>query len=205
MISTNPTEPKDHGVPRPGLLSPHLSRLRRRRALLLLRNEKTRETILDIGCGRYPAFLEQAPYERKSGLDRLGWSGEPLPGIEIVKRELEEPQALPWPDAAFDAVTMLAVMEHVTPERVKTLLADIHRIMRPGGALVITVPTPFGDRFLHFISRFGLTSRENLNEHKDRYTAAKLRALLAGAGFAPAGIRAGRFMLGLNHWAFARR
>lgn len=205
MSNTNATPPADHGVPRPGLLSPHLSRRRRALALRLLADESNRDSILDIGCGRFPAFLKQVPYTRKTGLDRLGWSGDPLPDIKIVKGELEDPQPLPFEDGSFDAVTMLAVMEHVTPERVIVLLADIHRLLRPGGALVITVPTPFGDRFLHFVSRFGLTSRENLNEHKDRYTAAKLRALLTDAGFPDASVRTGRFMAGLNHWAFARR
>ena len=46
--------------------------------------------------------------------------------------------ALPFAPGAFDSVTMLDVLEHTADERVT--LAEVHRVLRPGGLLVLTVP-----------------------------------------------------------------
>jgi SAM-dependent methyltransferase/UDP-N-acetylglucosamine transferase subunit ALG13 len=45
---------------------------------------------------------------------------------------------LPFGAAAFDSVSMLDVLEHTADERVT--LAEVHRVLRPGGLLVLTVP-----------------------------------------------------------------
>jgi SAM-dependent methyltransferase len=44
------------------------------------------------------------------------------------------------PDATFDVVTMLDVVEHLGPDSLQKALAEIARLLRPGGLLVITVP-----------------------------------------------------------------
>jgi len=45
---------------------------------------------------------------------------------------------LPWPAGAFDAVVAAEVLEHVVDT--DHLLAEIARVLRPGGALVVTTP-----------------------------------------------------------------
>jgi ubiquinone/menaquinone biosynthesis C-methylase UbiE len=47
-------------------------------------------------------------------------------------------QALPFRDAAFDAIKATELLEHV-PD-VPRALAECRRVLRPGGHLVITVP-----------------------------------------------------------------
>jgi SAM-dependent methyltransferase len=48
---------------------------------------------------------------------------------------------LPFRDAAFDAVICTEVMEHVPDAAV--LLAEIYRVLRPGGRMLCTVPFVF--------------------------------------------------------------
>lgn len=55
-------------------------------------------------------------------------------------------EALPFADASFDSATMLDVLEHTRSER--QTLAEVHRVLRPGGLLVLTVPASHVFSFL---------------------------------------------------------
>lgn len=56
-----------------------------------------------------------------------------------VCADLEEP--LPFPDASYDHVLLINVLEHV--DRAEALLAESARILKPGGSVVIVVPYLF--------------------------------------------------------------
>lgn len=45
---------------------------------------------------------------------------------------------LPWPDRQFDLVTFTEVAEHL--ENYRAVLREIHRILKPGGVLLMTTP-----------------------------------------------------------------
>ena len=47
---------------------------------------------------------------------------------------------VPLPDASIDAVLMLDVLEHMGEASRRAALAEAHRLLRPDGALVVTVP-----------------------------------------------------------------
>jgi SAM-dependent methyltransferase len=76
--------------------------------------------------------------------------------------------ALPVEDAGFDMVLLLQVLEHV-PEPA-AVLAELHRVLRPGGTLVLTAPLTWE---LH-----------ELPHDYYRYTGPGLEHLLGAAGFA---------------------
>ena len=60
-------------------------------------------------------------------------------GIEPVQANVEEP--LPFEDASFDAVVAGELFEHLQfPD---ALVAEIRRVLRPGGVLVGSVPNAF--------------------------------------------------------------
>ncbi|MBC8163220.1 MAG: class I SAM-dependent methyltransferase [Roseiflexaceae bacterium] len=97
--------------------------------------------LLDIGCAT-GLFLD--------GMRRLGWGVagvEPSPGAAAYARErfglqvfqgtVETANLAP---ASFDAVTLWDVLEHVPEPRM--LFAEVQRILRPGGVLVISLPNP---------------------------------------------------------------
>jgi SAM-dependent methyltransferase len=78
---------------------------------------------------------------------------------------------LPFADAAFDAVISADVLYHV--EHDAAALRESHRVLRPGGLLVVNVPAcrwlwSYHDRAVHARRRYG---------------RAELLAKLAAAGF----------------------
>jgi ubiquinone/menaquinone biosynthesis C-methylase UbiE len=59
-------------------------------------------------------------------------------GLETVTPVLYDGAALPFPDSEFDVVVSYAVLEHVRDESLA--LSEIHRVLKPGGDFVISVP-----------------------------------------------------------------
>ncbi len=116
-----------------------------------------RGTLLDVGCGEKP-FEGHAPrVERWIGLDADSNSRADVHGTVF---------AIPLPDASVDTVLCTQVLEHVDdPARA---LAEMARVLRPGGALILTVPQywPLHEEPYDFF----------------RYTELGLRKLFAGAG-----------------------
>ena len=53
-------------------------------------------------------------------------------GIEWT---LHNAESLPWPDHTFDAVVSMNALHHMT--QVWTVLAEAHRVLKPGGKLVL--------------------------------------------------------------------
>jgi ubiquinone/menaquinone biosynthesis C-methylase UbiE len=48
--------------------------------------------------------------------------------------------ALPFEDASFDAITMVETFEHIYIDDRPAALAECHRVLRPGGTLVLSTP-----------------------------------------------------------------
>jgi SAM-dependent methyltransferase len=118
--------------------------------------------ILDIGCGRGEVLLACA----QDGAEIAGIDYSPdavrisretlseVPGAEIVQGEVV---ALPWPDASFDAVLSGDVIEHLIPEDADAMLREAHRVLRPGGRLVLhTAPNRLFLRVAWPLSRWPL-------------------------------------------------
>ncbi|MFN2432372.1 MAG: class I SAM-dependent methyltransferase [Gemmatimonadota bacterium] len=84
--------------------------------------------------------------------------------------------SLPFADASLDAVLVLDMLEHVRTDR--ELLADVARVLRPGGAAVVNVPHSRRLEPLRPLrERLGLTDAWH-GHLRHGYTLGELQALL---------------------------
>jgi SAM-dependent methyltransferase len=95
-------------------------------------------TVLDAGCGDGTFGSYLAPRHSYTGID---FSTRPL-----VRAKRYNPatyfradlQHLPFPNDTFDAVVSLQALQYL--QRPAAVLAEIARVLKPGGALLLTVP-----------------------------------------------------------------
>lgn len=98
------------------------------------------QSILDIGCGTGETltFLKKVfPKAKLTGVDFLP---------EAVKYTKDrghtamqaDATALPYPDATFDAVLLLDVIEHIKNDT--AVIKEARRVLKPGGVIILTAP-----------------------------------------------------------------
>lgn len=97
------------------------------------------DLILDIGCGNGGILrdLFRRGYRKLHGLDISAYAIKRLraEGIEMHYGKLP---SIPLPDAHFDVVIASQVLEHMIRRR--RFLAEMARVLRPGGTAFIFVP-----------------------------------------------------------------
>lgn len=79
--------------------------------------------------------------------------------------------AIPFRDGAFDVVAALDVIEHVASET--EILAELRRVLAPGGRLLVSVPA----------YQWAWSDHDVANGHHRRYTRARAVAALQDNGF----------------------
>lgn len=103
----------------------------------------------------------------------------------------------------FDAITMLAVLEHIPPSEYAHLSHACARFLKPGGVLIITVPSSKVDLILRVLKFFRLIDGMSLEQHFG-YDVAQTTVIFSADCFDLK--RHTRFQLGLNHvFVFKRR
>ena len=191
-----------------GLLEGYLAGLRARKARALIRQYYGSEGIghlVDLGCGNHPVFAHGMDAEKKTGVDRLRRDAKQrYDDVALIDHDLGD-MPLPLETGSCDVVTMLAVFEHLLPDRAGMLLGEIHRVLRDGGLLVMTTPAPWVDGLLRGLARVKLVSAEEIDEHQNICDRKQIRGMLQQAGFNSNTIVTGTFELGMNLWAAARK
>lgn len=97
------------------------------------------------GCGRVSSHLARLrPDMELSGCDidaqGVAWCASTLRGRFDTIGPLPP---LPYADASFDAVFGVSVMTHLTAEVQAAWLVELHRVLRPGGIVAVSVHGPF--------------------------------------------------------------
>ena len=190
-----------------GLLEPSLAYLRTQCADRLIPPDLRSGRILDIGCGSYPYFLAHTSFQEKFAVDQLPMSEEIATQnrIEFYTLNLNAEPSLPFEDKFFSVVTLLAVVEHLNPNSMALLFKESHRILKPGGMVILTTPAAWSDGLLKFMARINLVSSEEIHEHAFAYTLPLLGWHFGQAGFEMDKVHFGYFEFMLNMWATARK
>jgi SAM-dependent methyltransferase len=131
-------------------------------------------SVIDVGCGTG---------DNLGTLEAL--AGGPVTGVELSEHAIKRAPAgpvgtrvgialaehLPYRDAAADVLTSMDVIEHLDDDRVA--LAEYHRVVRPGGWLLLTVPA----------YQWLWSVHDETAAHRRRYSRARLEEAVGGAGF----------------------
>lgn len=126
----------DHVLHEPDIFVIHFARLLQQQGLL---------TVLDWGCGagRHVVYLARDGFE-VTGIDRSptaikiaeNWLKDE--GLKAVL-QIAEPDSIPAVSESYDAVISLFAIEHGNPEEIIRTLTEIHRVLVPGGFLMVTL------------------------------------------------------------------
>jgi len=87
--------------------------------------------VLDAGCGEGVLVDQYAGRLRIEGLD---------PNYSSDRVRSGSLTALPYEAASFDRALCLDVLEHLTFEEQPRALGELHRVLKPGGELLVSVP-----------------------------------------------------------------
>jgi SAM-dependent methyltransferase len=127
--------------------------------------------ILDAGCGTGQMLKHLEELGDAVGIDTSAQATAFAQSRGVKSLVRGSITAVPFPDATFDCVVALDVIEHVDDDI--GILKALHDVIKPGGRLIVTVPA----------YSFLWSEHDDINHHKRRYTAPQLRRLITDAGF----------------------
>ncbi len=131
--------------------------------------------VLDAGCGEGVLVEEFHGRLAIEGVDPNYSSG-------FVRRG--SLTALPYTDASFDCATCLDVLEHLTFDEQPKALAELFRVIRPGGELLVSVPNlAHLQSRLHFLLAGRLIHTASLEKHPGDRPVTEYLDLARRTGF----------------------
>ena len=154
------------------------------------------ERVLDLGCGfgrhAFEAFRRGADVvavdrsadevaEVTKMFGAMVAAGEAAP-TQLARAVRADLTALPFPDGSFDTVIASEVLEHIPNDA--DAIAEIARVVRPGGRVAVTVPRWWPERVCWQLSE---SYRTEPGGHVRIYTADGLAQRLTDAGLTVGG------------------
>ncbi|HNZ03104.1 MAG TPA: methyltransferase domain-containing protein [Myxococcota bacterium] len=129
--------------------------------------------VLDVGCATGGTMKTLSGMARFTGLDSspvaAGLARE-LSGAEVV---MADATAMPFDDASFDGVVACHILEHILDH--DAAVAEIRRVLKPGGPLIALVPC----------HQFMFNGHDLALHHVRRYSRRGFIDLLTRNGFSP--------------------
>ena len=157
--------------------------------------------LCDIGCGFNAKFLLNISdhISEGYGFDKK-IDNKQINNIYLQNAEITD--NIPLEDELVECVTLLAVLEHLNnPTKV---LSECYRLLKFGGILILTTPSPFSKPILEFLSfKLKIVSPIEIADHKHYYSKEELIKILGGMGFK--NIETHSFEFGLNNLAVASK
>ncbi|MBM7774589.1 ubiquinone/menaquinone biosynthesis C-methylase UbiE [Actinokineospora baliensis] len=146
-----------------------------RPAILNLAGEVTGRRILDVGCGSGPIFAAL----RDRGATVVGFDRS-AKMVELARQRLgtdadlrvgDIGHPLPFPDGEFDDVIVALVLHYL--EDWTAPLAELRRVLRPGGRLILSVNHPFIYKLINPDSDYFATT-----QWSDEFTLGEQKVVL---------------------------
>lgn len=154
--------------------------------------------VIDVGCGAGRHSFEA--YRRGADVIAFDQNAEELADVDTMLQAMgqagEAPKsakaqvvvgdalALPYPDGTFDAVIASEILEHIPDD--DAAIAELTRVLRPGGTLAVTVPRWLPERICWLLSD---EYHANEGGHIRIYRADELRSKLVAGGLRFTGTR----------------
>lgn len=159
----------------------------RERIKIILDLVGTAKKVLDLGCfeGRLAkALVRQGNTVLGVDISEKMVQETRRKGIEAIVTDLERP--LPLATASFDVAVAGEIIEHIFSTSL--FLAEVHRVLKPDGFLVLTTPNlaALGRRLLLLLGKDPLTEVDCLGEaagHVRYFVKESLLDLLERTGF----------------------
>jgi SAM-dependent methyltransferase len=131
--------------------------------------------VLDAGCGEGVLVDEYSGRLDIQGLDASYSSPRVTRGALT---------ALPYPDASFDRALCLDVLEHLAFPEQPAALAELHRVLKPGGELLVSVPNlAHLQSRVQFLLRGRLIRTASIAKHPGDRPIGEYLELASRAGF----------------------
>lgn len=129
--------------------------------------------ILDLGCGTgfNLQHLHALGFTKVTGLDVASEAIDFCRGRGFSRLVRADGARLPFQSGSFELVLALDLIEHIADDG--SALAEIARVLTPGGAVVLFTPA----------FRFLWSGQDEVSHHFRRYTSPELRRKLITAGF----------------------
>lgn len=149
------------------------------------------DRLLDIGCFDQTLLkLASSKVKAAVGIDPLA---TPSSAGNVTIHKGTVPGAIDLGASGFDAITMLAVLEHI-PDA-DSVARECARLCAPKGRVIITVPRPQVDHILNVLHRLRVIDGMSLEEHHG-YDIEQTTPIFERAGFRL--LKRKSFELGLN-------
>ena len=97
--------------------------------------------------------------------------------------------SLPFPDASFDRIVVSEVLEHIGDDA--GVLAEIHRVLKPGGIMAATVPSWFPEKICWALPDEYYAPKAP-GAHLRTYTEGEIRQKMRAASLTPTQWKAAR-------------
>lgn len=135
------------------------------RMLCSFLSKKKKIQILDVGCGAGKNMDMLSRFGKVWGLDKSKTALSFCRKRGFRQLAIGKAADTGFPNVFFDVITMLDLLEH-TDEN--TTLREAHRILKPGGIMIITVPA----------YQWLWSAWDEVLKHKKRYTKRSLETIL---------------------------
>jgi len=172
------------------------------RQILKCAGSLNQKEIGDFGCGFNAAFVRTVlPKVERAVLIDSALANDLKGNPKVTAIEGTLPEVLKRvPADSLDIVLCVSVLEHLWDPQ--TALAECFRVVRPGGICLFNVPSWRGKWFLEFSAfRLGLSTRDEIMDHKIYFDVKDFWPMLVRAGFLPSNIRCFSHKFGLNTFA----